>query len=173
MRIVLILLTVGSFILIGNACQAQGGVRLIFWDYVSMGERNWANGFGVGYDHDMNERLSLGVQARALAGNGAKWSFDYRSAYHFSDNDAGSFYLGPQVSVMSYETADGNKTLIPLGMRCGVRGGLERFYADLFAAVHYAAGANDLVDTEMGRPLKAASFSLGLHMGWGWEKKDR
>ena len=51
---------------------------------------------------------------------------NYRSAYHFSDNDRGSFYFGPSVGVRKF-SEDGAPLLIPVGLRMGVRGGLARF----------------------------------------------
>ena len=149
---------------------AQGGVRAIFWDYMSLGPNNWASGLGLGYDQDLNDRLSLGIQGRILLSNEAKWSVSYRSAYHLADNDEASFYIGPQVAVMSYETRNGNSTLVPIGMRCGVRGGLERFYADIFAAVNYTIGASGVELTSRDPALSASLIEIGLHMGWGWDK---
>lgn len=152
------------------ASQAQGGIRVIFWDYVRFGQSNWASAFGLGYDHDMNDRLSMGLQARLLAESDAKWALDYRSAFHLSENDMTSFYIGPQISVLGYESDDRSTTLIPIGMRCGVRGGLERFYADLFVAAHYTLGSGDVQFETTSATMGASTIVLGLHMGWGWDK---
>ncbi|MBL7953114.1 MAG: hypothetical protein JNM62_15500 [Flavobacteriales bacterium] len=168
-----ILFAVGVLFTFVTDARAQGGVRLIFWDVVRFGQNNWATGFGLGYDHDMNERLSLGLQARLFAESRSVWALDYRSAYHLSDNDEASFYIGPQVSVMGYETAGGNATLIPVGMRCGVRGGLERFYADVFVAAHYTLGASAVNDTSRDHTFGSSVIEIGLHMGWGWAKAGR
>lgn len=150
--------------------QAQGGVRLIFWDAMRFGRSNWATCFGLGYDHDMNERLSLGIQARVLAESDAQWAVDYRTAFHLSENDQTSFYIGPQVSAIGYEAPDGNSMLFPIGMRCGVRGGLERFYADVFVATHYTVGSAAVRSESRDRTMGASTIELGLHMGWGWDK---
>lgn len=84
--------------------RAQGGIRIIFWDYAYFGQDTWLSAYGFGYDHDMNERLSLGLQARLLLTDfEPAWSVDYRSAYHFADNTSGSFYMDPQISVFGFK----------------------------------------------------------------------
>ncbi|MBK7483178.1 MAG: hypothetical protein IPI72_10650 [Flavobacteriales bacterium] len=52
---------------------------------------------GLGYDHDLEKRLSYGVQLRYALESGS-FVLTYHSAFHFSDNDNGSFYLGPIVT---------------------------------------------------------------------------
>ncbi|MGV3638768.1 MAG: hypothetical protein ACO1NQ_14090 [Flavobacteriales bacterium] len=152
--------------------NAQGGVRIIFWDYEFYGGEVLP-GYGLGYDHDLNDRLSLGIQARF---SGPTLQLDYRSAYHFADNDRGSFYMGPQIGLRSF--VEEEAIVLPLGFRAGVRGGLRGFYADLFAGVSYAIGEQASVvldrsvndDPSIPSPL---TFNLGLHMGIGWDGPDR
>ena len=152
--------------------RAQGGIRAIFWEYNVAGKDILLAGLGLGYDHDMNERLSIGVDLRALVDRKASWALSYHSAYHFSDNDAGSFYLGPQVSMLNLAANAGDRMILPIGLRAGVRGGLERFYADLFGSVSLAPGASNVAYGESnGYKLSNIFYQLGLHLGWGWDRR--
>lgn len=150
---------------------AQGGVRMIFWDYEFYGGEVLP-AYGLGYDQDLNDRLSLGVQVRY---SGPTLQFDYRSAYHFADNDRGSFYMGPQMGLRSF--VEEEAIVLPVGFRLGVRGGLRGFYADVFAGASYAIGEQpDLASESSLNPVVSASpltFNLGLHLGIGWEGRDR
>jgi|GEM_PF-1141803 len=165
-------------VLVGKENLAQGGVRAIFWDYENIGANAWVPSVGLGYDHDLNQRISLAGQVRlGLQANIV--SIDYRSAYHFADNDGASAYMGPMISWRRFGSnrnsgsSSGNSfTTVPIGMRVGVRGGLKRFYADLFGSVSYNVGQPaDAVET-IGVNIvpNALSYCIGLHMGWGWDK---
>ncbi|HRH68064.1 MAG TPA: hypothetical protein PLB89_01025 [Flavobacteriales bacterium] len=80
---------------------AQGGVRLILWNYEPIYSTQGygdVQHIGVGYDQDLNERLSFGVQGRTTF-DGHSWVINYRSAYHMADNTSGSVYFGPTVGV--------------------------------------------------------------------------
>jgi len=152
--------------------NAQGGVRAIFWDYEFV-DGSLLGAYGLGFDHDMNERLSMGLQVKYAE---PFLQADYRSAFHLSDNDQGSFYLGPQVGLRSF-MADA-PMVFPVGFRTGVRGGLRGFYADLFASVSYSLGdrTGSIRDPSLTIPAREASplaFNLGLHMGIGWDRADR
>ncbi|MBX2973811.1 MAG: hypothetical protein KF797_11970 [Flavobacteriales bacterium] len=152
---------------------AQGGIRAIFWDYEYFGSGIFMGSYGLGYDKDMNSRLSIAVQGRYGMVSGGAMQFDYRSAFHFADNSSGSFYLGPQITYRRFMELEA--TQIPIGLRMGVRGGLQGFYADLFATVYYAAGDARL-SRELGRADPSPSplgIALGLHMGIGWDKRSR
>lgn len=154
----------------------QGGIRAIFWDLEKAGEAQWVAGYGLGYDQDLNKRLSLAAQFRyGTDGAASHFQFDYRTAYHLADNDASSFYLGPQIGIRSYQSGV-EGTVVPVGMRMGVRGGLQGYFADLYAGVFFPLGA-----TGLSRPLleqeryelASVSFAIGLHMGFGWAgRKD-
>ena len=173
MRGTLYTLITGIALLCANAIQAQGGIRGIFWNAepVVVGFQEDAFSYGLGYDHDLNDRLSLGVSMRFLP-SVEGWVLTYRSAYHFADNESSSFYLGPTLGVRSLLD---NGTQIPFGIRIGVRGGLEKFYADLYVGAHYNVGASgrSSSDPRGVRDLRQGSFCVGLDLGWGWAgKKD-
>lgn len=143
------------------------------WNYEPLfeGPSGWAAQYGIGYDRDLNEGLSLNVGFLLVSEGG--WMATYRSAFHVSDNDASSFYLGPTVALRNV-AEHGGEMVFPVGMRFGVRGGLERFYGDLYAGVHVnlGAGARRLSDAGTAYPdLRTGSFCLGLDLGWGWARR--
>lgn len=154
---------------------AQSGIRAVLVDFEVV-DNNWMQTYGVGYDRDLNDRLSLGIQGKF---GEDLWQADYRTAFHFSDNDRTSYYFGPQVGVRSYRY--GGDTQMPVGVRTGVRGGLKGFYADLFMNGAYVIGAG--VDTYHGTLYNGIpysfssgmppwSFGIGLHLGVGWDRRD-
>ena len=150
--------------------QAQGGIRLVLFNAEPVVEGFGISAhYGMGYDHDLNERLSYALLARFDIETDS-YAFNYRSAYHFSDNDRGSFYMGPSVGVRKF-TEDGGPLLIPIGLQVGVRGGLERFFADVYAGFRYNIGSGKPIP-EPGSPqgLSAVpvAYVLGLDIGWGW-----
>jgi hypothetical protein len=155
----------------GSTAYAQGGIRGIFWNVepISVGLEEDAFSYGLGYDRDLNDRLSMGLSLRFLTG-AQGLVLTYRSAYHFSDNESSSFYMGPTLSVRSLVD---NGMQVPVGIRIGVRGGLERFYADLYVGAHYVVGASgrSLSDTGGAPDLRQGSYCVGLDLGWGWAGK--
>ena len=151
---------------------AQGGMRLIVYNYEPVFEdAGLVAHYGIGYDHDLNERVSSAFSFR-LAPEIDSYVVNYRSAYHFSDNDRGSFYFGPTVGVRTFTGGDG-PTLVPIGLRMGIRGGLERFFADVYAGFQYNAGAGKPVSDADGADVSAnaATYVIGFDVGWGWAKK--
>lgn len=155
---------------IGGGAQAQGGIRAIIWNVepVATGINADFLHYGLGYDGDLNDRLSMGVQVRFSPG-ASSWVVNYQSSYHFSDNESTSFYMGPNVGFRSVGGSVG-ATLIPVGMRMGVRGGLEGFYADLYVGGLYnigGGGRTELADVGIA-DLRTTSFCVGLDLGFGW-----
>lgn len=124
--------------------------------------------FGIGYDQDLNERLSIGATFRMS--ETANWVVNYRSAYHFSDASSTSMYFGPTVGLrqVTNELAD-TKMLVPLGFRWGVRGGLRRFYADLYVGGQYNVGSSQPMDDRARTSVRPLTFCAGLDFGWGWD----
>jgi hypothetical protein len=105
------------FFFSGMVLQAQHGVRFTVLDFEVL-TRKWSTNLLVGYDHDLNDRLALGIDVvksirfdpdlqsnEATNGDiysyytlGTKnWGLQYRSLYFFS----GSGYLASTVGVRS------------------------------------------------------------------------
>lgn len=167
-------LTLG-LILAAVVASAQGGIRAIFWNYEPVFV-DYVGGthVGLGYDQDLNEFVSFGVDLR-YGVDTRSWVANYHSAFHLSDNEAGSFYLGPTVGLRQVRSDD-PRMLFPLGFRIGVRGGLERFYADIHAGFHYNVGAGEPVTFSRGSDefdLQTGTFCVGLEFGWGWDARSR
>jgi len=162
----------GLALLFANAACAQGGIRIIIWNLEPVEENDMDGHYGLGYDHDLNDRLSLAVTAR-YAVNSESVVLNYWSAYHFSDNSSTSFYLATMAGLRMFRE-DGYGVQVPLGFRLGVRGGLEKFYVDVYAGVHYSVGSNGRVLSDNGFrsiDLRQNSFCLGLDLGFGWARK--
>lgn len=148
---------------------AQTGVRVVLYDFeFAMAEGQGRSLAGLGVDHDFSERNSMGFDLRYdLANSG--YCAQLRSAYHFSDNRDASVYMGPVVGYQRIGDVD-KVTVVPLGMRLGLRGGLERFYADLYVGVVANMSSADVVTTrgEDGYQFSSTVFVAGLNIGFGW-----
>ena len=159
------------------SAAAQGGIRLIIWNYEQVVQAGTDAGldshFGIGYDHDLEKRLSYSIQFR-YGLNSESFVLTYHSAFHFNDNYRGSFYLGPIIGVRRIGVLD-DAVVVPVGMRIGVRGGLERFYADLHAGGQYNIGGSKEVagDPYYANDLLRGTFCFGLDLAWGWDKRAR
>jgi len=164
-------LMTAALLLVSGATAAQSGIRFILLtvEPITVGLGNDAFGYGLGYDHDLNDRLSWGLSMRLVPSIEA-WMLTYRSAYHFVDTGSRSFYLGPTLGVRSLLDKG---MQVPMGMRMGVRGSLENLYADFHVGVQYIAGASGRVSPdfrgEVG--LRQNSICVGLDIGLGWTKK--
>lgn len=153
--------------------SAQGGIRLILWDQEPIiTDVRIEQHVGLGYDHDVHDRMSYGIDLRyGLAYS--TWVATYRSAYHFSDASSTSLYMGPQVGIRSVGRDD-KKILIPLGLRMGLRGGLERWYGDLYAGVLYNIGGGSRINMDespVPGQLRSLTYLIGLNFGFGWDRK--
>lgn len=153
---------------------AQGGVRIALYNYEKL-PHGISQAFGIGYDHDLNERLSYLITARLVFGGLADgFSVDYRSAYHFNDNSSTSFYMGPTLGVRR-STYEEGATMLPVGLRMGVRGGLERWYGDLFAGFQFMPILSGYYYEEGDYTVKRttslpATIYVGVDVGFGWDK---
>jgi hypothetical protein len=157
-------------LLIGRV-QAQGGIRGIFSNLepITTGFNGDGSHYGIGYDHDVSDRLSMAITVRRSTGVPST-VVNYRSAYHFSDNEGSSYYMGSMVGLRSFGS-EGPGLQFPVGFRFGARGGLEGFFADLYVGGHYNLGASgEVTDTYEGvtSDLRKWGFSVGLDVGWGW-----
>lgn len=151
----------------GPMAQAQGGIRVVLNNFdISTGGFGDLS-YGLGYDHDFSERTSFTVLVSRYIEVG-EMEIGYRSNYHFMDNDGASFYMGPNIAL---RTGGDARTGLPIGMHMGVRGGLQGFYADLFAGVRYRVGSKELGPSERLSldNLPGTTFMFGLHFGIGWD----
>lgn len=180
--------------------------------------------YTIGLDHDLNERLSIGLEAligRAntspadysagtTVGSYMGYSVDYlaedknfgvmyRCEYAFSDNDAFHGYLAstagmvrvkrdliissvyrsssysydyvdPSVIGLSY-SEESSGMVFPLGLRFGLRSGLEGFYIDMYTGAGVNLGSKDLSTAPFMKKKEAdmsgAFVQLGIALGFG------
>lgn len=151
----------------------SGGIRVILWNVEPVEEGGLDGHYGLGYDHDLNDRLSLAATFR-YAINSESVGLNYWSAYHFSNNDRTSFYMAPMVGIRFFSQSRYG-VQVPVGFRMGVRGGLEKLYLAIYAGVHYNAGSSGRVRSDDGystSDLRAGSFCAGLDVGFGWDKRS-
>ncbi|MBK9760826.1 MAG: hypothetical protein IPO90_12850 [Flavobacteriales bacterium] len=106
----------------------SSGIRFIFPEFTKVysGKSMWKSyQFGMGYDHDFNDRISMGLDAVIdlgrvtesdsrpfevpYAGLTAEYistdrfiAFTYRTAYSFSDNSEASLYVGSYFGVRAF-----------------------------------------------------------------------
>lgn len=120
----------------------------------------------------------------------------YRTAYAFTDNSETHLYIGSYFGFRSFkqtldlgyvtdpsgssngsgpfqQQVEAKKTLLPIGLRLGVRGSLEGGFADLYTQVGYNIGGGESAFSQAyfsGRDfdLSSMSFTLGLAYGFGW-----
>jgi hypothetical protein len=216
------LLLFASVLLCAHAFTQGNGVRFIFPEMTKVyaGKSMWRSyQFGMGYDHDFNDRISMGLDVTmdlpgsadesgesievpygGLIGNyytgDRVLSVTYRTAYAFSNNEDAHLYLGSyfgfrsfkQTLELSYvedpsgwtsgngpfpQRAEAKKTLVPVGLRLGVRGSLESGFADVYTQVGYTIGGGESAFAQSyfaGEEfdLSSLSFTLGLAYGFGW-----
>ncbi|HPF89069.1 MAG: hypothetical protein H6592_08490 [Flavobacteriales bacterium] len=207
-RIALALLLVAA---LGTAGQAQMGIHYgVHFEKLTAASSgsNWH--MGVGWDFDLNDRLSGGLDVHTdmnwttvddyYYGYSTEYGerlkvigIQYRSQFHFMDNDGTSVYLGPTVGLRAvkqkieygvetpsffgsstYELVrvEGKGMVFPLGLRLGLRGSMESGYADLFIGVGTYLGSGEPFTTLA--ILKKESlpnrtfFQVGLNYGFGW-----
>jgi hypothetical protein len=209
--------------------SAQSGLRLSPWNYDLFLEKDedffhHLVGVGLAFDHDLDRRLSYAIEFRLseetlskegslhgtqLQGNAElhyygesrAYCLTYRAAYHFSNNERTSGYIGGYVAlrwlrsdlrlgsvedrsthaslpVSDHESSvEHTGVVVPIGVRLGLRGGLEHFYAEMYAAFGFQIG-NELPflgkDFKSGSPVLSRSMvMLGLDIGFGWAGKQR
>jgi hypothetical protein len=216
-----------SLLLVGllgsvHALAQSSGIRLIFPEFTKVyaGKSMWSSyQVGMGFDHDLNDRISMGIDLtfdlqRATGESGQTidvpyagliahyyggdrlLSGTYRTAFSFSDNTEGSFYLGSFFGFRSFKQAldlsyvedpsgwssdngpfqsqvEAKKILFPIGLRFGMRGSLEGGFADLYTQLGYTIGGGESAFTQAyfsGEEfdLSTLSFTLGLAYGFGW-----
>lgn len=151
---------------------AQAGVRFIFWHAETVKEEELSTMYGIGFDRDLNLRMSMGLEVMASIEDGS-YTFRYRSAYHFTDTDedGGSAYFGPMLALRSVDAGTDNVLLFPVGARLGYRGTLPGTYLDLYGGVQYQAGAVTDKDSPMYVGAAPLCYLFGLDLGIGWHKR--
>lgn len=190
-------------VLLPHAMRAQSAVRFVApYDFTKgLNDLGVANiQYGLGFDHDLNDHLAFGADVIYRVEGTSKWSgigrppsdlsgwdVQYRSYYLLGDHERTSFYMGSWIGVRttkyvigqtlsngSYVRDEGSTISVPVGVRIGMRGGLEGFFGDLFVAFGYAIGGS--VPTErygmdgfIREPLSGPEFRAGLNFGIGWE----
>lgn len=131
----------------------------------------------LGYDHDLSHSLAYGIDADCLIvtfrdddeRDGGALQLDYRTYYLTGDPDACSVYFGSRLGLRRIAFQDEVTWSCPIGVRSGVRGGLERFFADLFVGLGAQAGGT----TPSGATLSGPELHAGSDIGFGWAGRDR
>lgn len=154
---------------------------------------------GLAYQQDLDHRF--GVALDFFYGTHGydpvlERSYDliYSAKYFTSDNDdATSFYLGTFFGLQSikatveeeipnssgytsYRTSDHGKLQFPLGIRVGVRGGLDGYFGELFAQAGYAVGNGTIYHSSDGVTVATTPlyFTLGFSfLGVGWDHRSK
>jgi len=154
---------------------------------------------GLSYQQDLNHRFGIALDffyGTHGYNPASERSYDliYSAKYFTSDNDdATSFYLGtffgaqsvkatveeevPNSSgYSSYVQSDHTRMQFPLGIRIGVRGGLDGYFGELFAQGGYAIGNGTIYRTSDGVTVGTSPlyFTLGFSfLGVGWDHRSK
>lgn len=159
---------------VASSTVAQTGVRALIQDFEIPGKKGYTAiaSIGLGVDHDLTDRSSMALDWKIGTDEVASWTLLYRSAYHFADNEGPSFYMGPMLGVRSSSVPEPSVD-VPLGFRFGVRGGLEGFYADLYASYITFLGSTGNASFNDERYLGPSRSALvvGLSIGVGWKRR--
>ncbi len=115
-------------------------------------------------------------------GNVSAYELIYSAKYFTADNDATACYIGSFIGVQSISgtslhtsgisaSGDFSRVQVPIGLRVGVRGGLDGYFGEIFTHVGYAIGNGELVSTSSGKVNSAPLFfGVGFSfLGFGWE----
>lgn len=137
--------------------------------------------FGLGFQRDFQRRLGMGVDLNYAARDASSVraiEVIYSAKYFTADNDGTACYIGSFIGVQSFSGTGGSSSSgdiahlqFPIGLRAGVRGGLEGYFGEVFTHVGYAIGNGTLSATPSG-PLKSEALYFGLgfsFLGFGWE----
>ena len=135
---------------------------------------------GLGFQRDFQKRIGMGLDVNFAQRDGSRIQTIeaiYSAKFFTSDNDATALYIGSFLGVQSYSGGSGTSAgdvshlQFPIGLRAGLRGGLEGYFGELFTHVGYAIGNGELVSTSSGKVNSAPLyFGLGFSfLGFGWE----
>lgn len=204
----------GAMVLCCATAHAQNGIRYaLHAEKVTQAPLFEPLFLSVGWDFDHNDRFSGGLDFvmdmnwrqgydSYYYGSGQIGDYEekvkavglqYRSQYHFMDNDGTSLYLGSTVGfrmvrqLIEYQELvavpfgsdyyrtrnnEGTGVLVPIGLRLGVRGPLDGGYGDAYVCLGYNAGSSDPFSPlsflkEESMP-SALMLQVGLAYGIGW-----
>lgn len=147
--------------------------------------------FGMGVQHDFTDRLGVGLDVNYSSREDAEvhaWEVIYSTKYFTSDNDGTALYIGSLIGLQSYggtgeeyigssngytdyRTVEVSNIQIPVGLRTGVRGGLDGYFAEIFVQAAYNIGNGVLYNGPEG-PVKSSPMYFGVgfsFLGFGWD----
>lgn len=152
-----------------------------------------AVGLAVGLDLNSYSKyhgFSVGQGPNSYSVVPKLWSVTYHTEYSFAGDFGPHIYVGTflglnmvdqewrigirqEIDEYSYSNLTVKKTLIPVGVRVGLKGEPEGSHMDLYAAHGYQIGGGKLAFPDAPRAAEYAKFSamsitLGLSYGIGW-----
>ncbi|MBS1941478.1 MAG: hypothetical protein JST38_11460 [Bacteroidetes bacterium] len=154
--------------------------------------RQLASGLGLAYQQDFEPRFGMALDLNYRMDNVDVHAVDgiISAKYFTSDNDATAFYIGSFFGIQSLKATsreyaspgigsavmkDHTKLQFPIGLRAGVRGGLDGYFAELFAQAGYMIGNGQLYTSEGEQVSTSPVFlSIGFSfLGFGWDHRSR
>jgi hypothetical protein len=161
----------------------KGGQGSIAGNYYLAIHRDFSNRIGASLQAGYG---SVGVNTRSI-------DVIYKAKYFVTDNDESAFYLG---SFIGYQKMSGSYSRytpqnpysggtvsfshgqVPIGLTCGVRGGLAGYFAELSCSLGYAIGGGAVLIPEQpgsytnGVTSSSLYLSVGFSwLGFGWDER--
>ncbi len=149
-----------------------------------------AVGLGLAYQQDFSNRFGAGLDFFWGGDSEGAQSFEgiYSAKYFFTDNSSTAPYIGSFIGVQSlkdsyseiiplgngytdYNYVEVKKLQVPVGLRAGLRGGLDGYFGELFVQAGFAIGSGDFYVSN-GKQVKSSPlfFGVGLSfLGFGWD----
>ena len=148
------------------------------------------------FQHDLSQRFGIGLEVvlgfDRFTSDVRSYEGIYSAKYFFSDNEGTTGYIGSFIGVQSLKaevteyvlgsngystprTVTASKIQVPIGIRMGMRGGLDGYFGELFVQAGYALG-NGILYKADGDIVKTTPlyFSVGgSFLGFGWDHKGR
>lgn len=162
-----------------HSTMARSGIRTHLYNafLVANEPRQLGLVLDLGYGHDLSRSLAYGIDADYLImtfrgddeNDGEAFQFDHRAYYLTGDPDASSSYFGRRLGLRRIAFEEGVTWSSPIGVGSDVRGGLERFSADLYVELEAQAGGT----TPSGAALSGPEIPAGSDIGFGRAGRDR